>query len=160
MYASTLKIGSSSSEDAGPGGSEERAGYEAISQEGTGSHEEKNEFGCLAKEILELGEIKSCTIMNIHGTVLAQMLGELPEDNELIEKGGTVAAVMWGGLMKVEPFAGPLSFVSAIFEKYKFVGIPFSDARIGVLLIVDVHIDSFHLKDVVSNYVRYWFKLG
>jgi len=160
MYASTLKIGSSSSADTAPPSSEESGGYEAISREGNKPHGEKKDFERLAKEILELDDIKSCTIINLHGTVLAQMLGELPEDHELIEKGGTIAAVMWGGLMKVEPLAGPLNFVSAIFEKYKFVGIPFPDARIATVLVVDVHIDSFHLRDIVSNYVRYWFNLG
>jgi len=157
MYASTLKLGGSSNTDAETAGSESSE-LGALPPSGIASHERKKEFEVLAKEILELEDIKSCTIINPHGTVMAQLLGDLPEDSELIEKGGTIAAVIWGGLMKAEQLAGPLSFASMIYEKYKFVGIPFPELRIAVLLVVEVNMDSFHLKDIVSNYVRYRFK--
>ncbi len=104
---------------------------------------------------MELDDIEACTIIGYHGAVIAQVLGETPENIELKIKGGSIAAVIWGGLKNVEPIEGPISFVSAIFEKAKYVGIPFPEWRFAVILKVGVSIDTFHLRDLVSNYVRF-----
>lgn len=159
-YASTLQVGGSSNRDSQAIDSKESEAVEASHQSSVGSQGDKGEFERLSNEIMELDDIVSCTIINYHGNVMAQAFGEIPEDVELKAVGGSIAAVIWGGLKKVEPVAGPISFVSAIFEKAKFVGIPFPESRIAVILRVSVNIDTFHLRDTVSNYVRYWFQLS
>jgi hypothetical protein len=155
-YSGTLKVGGPTLPDAQPVKSQVSGAVGAVSRSKAFRGEE--DFRRLSRDILKLGEIKSCIIIDQHGTVLAQMLGDLPEDRYLITKGGGIAAVIWGGLKNFEPFAGQLGFVSAVFENCKFVGIPFPEARIAVILVVGVQADSFRLKDTVSDYVRNWFE--
>jgi hypothetical protein len=155
-YSGTLRVGDPTLPDAQPVKSEASGAVRAVSRSETFREEE--DFRRLSRDILKLGEIKSCIIIDQHGTVLAQMLGDLPEDRFLITKGGGIAAVIWGGLKNFEPFAGQLGFVSAVFDSCKFVGIPFPEARIAVILVLGVQADSFRIKDTVSDYVRTWFE--
>jgi hypothetical protein len=129
-----------------------RSAYSTHSVLGTN----KNDWENLCSQILELQDIATCTIVGYHGVVLAEDLGDVEADPEIRANKGSLAAVIWGGLTKVEKVGGPISFASVIYEKFKVVGVPFPEARVAVVVTSDVSVDSYHLKDMIFDYVQYF----
>ena len=95
QYSSTMQVGGSSSPESQQIESEEDEAVEASPQASFGSQGDKGDFERLCNEIMELDDIASCTIINYHGNVMAQALGEISEDSELKAVGGSIAAVIW-----------------------------------------------------------------
>src|SRR5450756_2186375 len=93
-------------------------------------------FKDLANEISEIEGVISCTIINYHGATKGRTNGEVQYDAELKDRAGEIAAVVWGGLKRVEPIGGPLKSVTAEFENFQIIGTPIPKTRIAILVTV------------------------
>ena len=136
-------------------GSTAPSALQAMSKEGV-SRGVRDNFEGLCNGVIAVASAESCTIISAHGTILAASHGDLPMDQELRTKGAGIAAVVWGGLTKIERVGGSLSFFTAVYEGQQFVGIPFPDARFAILVTVPIKTNPGQLRTIVSKYVESW----
>jgi len=116
-------------------------------------------FKDLAKEISEIDGVIGCTIINYHGAVKGRTNGDVQYDAELKDRAGEIAAVIWGGLKRVEPVGGPLKSVTAEFEKFQIIGSPIPNTRVGILVTVPLTVDPAYMKERVASYTQYWLQV-
>jgi hypothetical protein len=110
----------------------------------------------LCDEIFNLGDMLACYIFGQDGSILGTHAGEIEVDEQLKTSFGGIAAVVWGGLKRVEDVGGPINFVSAVYRNFKIVGIPFPGLKLGVLATVPVSVDALYLKERVTDFMAYW----
>jgi hypothetical protein len=116
-------------------------------------------FKDLANEISEIEGVISCTIINYHGATKGRTNGEVQYDAELKDRAGEIAAVVWGGLKRVEPIGGPLKSVTAEFENFQIIGTPIPKTRIAILVTVPLTVDRAYMKERVTSYTQYWLQV-
>lgn len=112
--------------------------------------------GSLCNELYQLGDIFGCQVFDLNGNIICRKFGELRIDPELQSKFAEIAAVIWGGLKRVENAGGPIEYASAVYQKFKIIGIPFQELGIAVLITVPVRLDTDSIKDRVIGFVNYW----
>jgi hypothetical protein len=118
------------------------------------------DFQELSREIAEQEGFISCVIIDQKGNVRGRIIGILPDDRDLWESAGEIAAVIWGGLMKVEPMGGPIVRVTAEFEKFKIVGVPIAEYGLAALVGVTNETESTYVRDRVLSHVQAAFASG
>jgi hypothetical protein len=116
-------------------------------------------FKDLAKEISQIDGVISCTVINYRGAIKGRTFGDVQYDAELRDRSGEIAAVVWGGLKRVEPIGGPLKSVTVEFEKFMIIGVPITGTRIGILVTMPLTIDPAYMKERVASYAQYWLQM-
>jgi len=112
----------------------------------------------LCDEMMNMGDLLACYIINQSGVLLGANYGQIPLDDDLKNDFSQIAASIWSGLQRVSNVGGPLKMVSAIFENFKIIGLPIEGTNIGVLLTVEVKLDSYVLAARINDYMKYWLK--
>jgi hypothetical protein len=115
-------------------------------------------FQTLCDEIMNMGDLLACYVINQKGELLGANYGQVPVDDALKHDFSQVAAIVWGGLQRVTNLGGSIKMVSAIFENFKILGIPVEGTNVALLLTVDVKLDSVVLRDRIGDFMKYWLK--
>lgn len=114
------------------------------------------DFQALSREISQIPGVVSCTIINQQGTIKGRLIGDVPHNDEVLERTGAVGAVIWGGLKMVEQEAGPLSSVIIKYEKFQVIGIPLPGTKIAVLVTSPLAVDPVQIVNRIIYFVQHF----
>ena len=108
-------------------------------------------FQELATEVSQLTGVMSCTIIDDHGDVKGHVPGEIPHRQDIMERAGTVAAVIWGGVSIGESEAGALTSVVVSYSTFRVIGVPISGMKVAVLVTAALYADLTSLINTIAH---------
>ena len=113
-------------------------------------------FQDLCVDLFKLGDMLACYIFDSKGNVAGREFGSMEVDEELKTRFAEIAAVIWGGLARVEVIGGQLKSVTADYVNFRIVGIPNLKLRIGVILVLGHDVNAATMKERATDYLNYY----
>lgn len=114
----------------------------------------------LSDDLLGMGDVLACYVVNKQGMLLAANYGELPVDEDLKASFSKVTSSIWQGLDKVTNLGGPIRAVVATYENFRILGLPIKGTNIAILLTVETKLDPVEMSKRAEEFTLYWLKVN